>query len=437
MHKRIFLGLISALIFSSHCHAQLSGTFGKIFDGILKTGFQTSGSPGAHGTHFLDAAARAERELTPALNSLIASNISSFPLSSTVAGVTFDISAGEVIRTVGSLGPIFAETAITLGKNKVNLGFNFTHLNLSRLRGMPTKDIRFTFTHLDIGIPGLGDSRNESDVLDLYLDLGIDANIYAAFATFGITDHFDIGIAIPIVNVNLSGNATGIVQSFTFAAPDSVANHQFGEDPLNPELEKVISYDERATGIGDIALRMKFNFAHSSALTMAALLDIRLPTGSKKDFFGTGKPNTRFAWIISKKIGDFSPHLNIGYESRGADFDSDELEFALGFDQKLLSGLTIAAGFNGEIDLNQSESIELFPGSIQIVDRPDPQSRNKRNIDLSNIPERDNDNTFNMTFGIRWAASEQFLLLGNVILSLNDGGLRPIVAPTIGLSATL
>ena len=89
------------------------------------------------------------------------------------------------------------------------------------------------------------------------MDLHVDANIYAFILTYGATDRFDIGFAIPVVNVNLKGDALGVVQSFTFAIPDSVANHQFGEDPLNPDLEKVVRYDESASGFGDLALRLK------------------------------------------------------------------------------------------------------------------------------------------------------------------------------------
>jgi len=45
-----------------------------------------------------------------------------------------------------------------------------------------------------------------------------------------------------------------------------------------------------------------------------------------------------------------------------------------------------------------------------------------------------NDNTLSAAFGFRAAPSERFLILGNVLVALNDGGLRATVAPTFGMT---
>ena len=173
-------------------------------------------------------------------------------------------------------------------------------------------------------------------------------------------------------------------------------------------------------------------------MDIAAFLDVRLPTGKDADFLGTGKTNIRFAGIISKKIGDFTPHLNIGYDKRSADLDSDEFEFAVGFDQKIVSGLTFALDILGEIDVNSDDAIVLFPGIREIVDQPESgEGEARREIDLSNIPERDNDNVYNASFGFRYAPSANVILLGNILVPLNDGGLRSAVVPTIGLTFSL
>lgn len=173
-------------------------------------------------------------------------------------------------------------------------------------------------------------------------------------------------------------------------------------------------------------------------MDMAVLVDVRLPTGEDADFLGTGKTNIRFAGIISKKIGDFTPHLNVGYDKRSAKLDSDEFEFAVGFDQKIVSGLTFAFDILGEIDVNSDDAIVLFPGTRTIVDRPESgQGQAVREIDLSNIPERDNDNVLNASFGFRYAPSASVILLGNILVPLNNGGLRSTVVPTIGLTFSL
>ena len=436
LRKKFFLCcFVGTLFFVSPVSAQLNEVFGTIFNEILKQRLQLSGSPGQHGTHFIEAADKADSELTPALNSLIANNVSSFPLSSTTAGVTFDFSTGKPVSITESLGPIFAETAQTLGKGKINVGLNFTSLNLSKFRGLDTEEIRFTFNHQDVTNDGtLGESPNESDTIDLLLDMDINSSILALFATVGVTNNLDIGLAIPLINVGLSGIARARVNSFTFPALDS-ANHHFGQDPFNPQFGTTSPYDESLSGLGDIAIRLKYSFLRARNLDLAALLDIRVPTGDKDDFLGTGKTTVRLSGIMSKKIGNLTPHLNIGFDRRTADLDSDEFEFTAGFDHKIAPGVTFAFDILGEFDLNDDETIVLFPGTKTITDRV-PNGTSVRQVDLSNIPERDNDNSISASFGFRYAPSERVILLGNILVPLNDGGLRSTVAGTYGITVS-
>lgn len=184
--KRVLLlsGMF-ALLGTEASRAQLNNVFNGVFREILD--HRLSLSPGVHGGHFLDQADLASSLLTPALNGLIVSNVSAFPISSaTVATLTFNIDSGRPASSTESLGPILAEIAETLGKNKVNLEINYTYLNLAKFRGLPTQDIRFTFTHEDVTNDGaLGESPNESDTIDLLPGFDVDAQVMAAIATWG------------------------------------------------------------------------------------------------------------------------------------------------------------------------------------------------------------------------------------------------------------
>ncbi len=391
-------------------------------------------SPGDHAGHYLDAAAEANRVLTPGLNALIASNVSSFPLTSTIAGITWDISSGAPVSIKESLGPILSETAETLGKGKFNVGFNYTYLNLAKFRGVDTEDLHFTFIHEDITTDGkpLGDDPTEGDIIDLILGMDVNANLFAFFATIGITNNLDIGLAVPVVDLRLSGQAQAILNG-----PFAGSAHTFpGGDVNNPNLADIVPYEERATGLGDIALRLKYSFVRSDKVNLAVLGDLRVPTGDEKDFLGTGKPTTRVSMIWSKKVGDFTPHLNLGYDRRPAELDSDEFEFAAGFDQKVAEAVTFSIDILGEYDLNNDEAIKFFPEqTITIVENLGSLQR-KKVVDLTNVPQRNNDNTLNAAIGLRFAPSERFLLLGNILVPMNDGGLRSSVASTFGLTIT-
>lgn len=423
--------------------AQLDQMFENIFNQVLVEDFHLS--PGPHADHFIPASEEANRILTPALNSMIATNVASFPLSSTVAGITFDFSTGQPISVTESQGPIFAETAQTLGQSKIVAGMNATHLGLNRFRGQPVDGLRFTFTHEDTGDPGLGDDPNELDVVHLLPQLDIEADIVALFATYGLAKNLDVGLAVPLVRVSMKGEAQAIIESRTLFVQSQFgggSTHFFGGDAQQPILENEVTYDESATGIGDLAVRLKYRFPFEATWGAATLLDVRLPTGDEENFMGTGSVSARLLFIASRTIGSFTPHLNLGYDYRGSDLDSDEVEFVLGFDQKIGGGVTFALDLLGDFDLSSDEAIRMYDlnhgPTTTIVDRsPDTGAINQREVALSNVPNRDFDHTVDLSAGFRVAPSERVQLLGNLMVPLQDGGLRSTVVPTLGLSINI
>jgi len=448
LHYSLFLFCWIFLFAPNQLDAQIEAEFKNLVDKFLR---EDISGPDAldsnnHGEHFIPAADKAQVSLVDALNRLVASNISSFPLNSTTAGVSFDFSTGQPVSIRESLGPIFAETGKTLGKGKMNFGFNYTLLNFSKLRGLDTREINFNFYHQDVVEDGnvLGDSPNESDVMNVNLDLNLDANIFVFYLTAGITENLDISVALPLVSLTLSGNPTATFSSFTLAS-GGTANHNFGfeEDGVSPILTSSYTYDKRPiTGIGDVAVRLKYSFLQEG-LNFGALLDARLPTGSKENSLGTGETNIRLLALFSKKINDFTPHLNVGYDYRGDEFDSNEFEFALGFDQKITSGLTFAFDVLGEIDTDVSDALTTTSNTTTITDfnprrylEGEKQWESTRILSDSNIPDI-KDHIINAAFGLRFAPSDRLQVLGNILVPLNDGGLRPDFAMTFGLSLSL
>jgi hypothetical protein len=288
----------------------------------------------------------------------------------------------------------------------------------------------------------LGDNPNESDLIDLVMDLHTRVSFGAVLATFGVTNDLDVSVALPIISVRMNGTATATINSFTFARGG--AHHIFAGDTLqNPVLTTNVPYDQSATGLGDVALRVKYNISRGGAVDFATLLDVRFPTGKKENFLGSGKATYRLWGILSSRMGDMTPHLNVGYTSKPADYQSDAIEFRLGLDNKLSSKLTSAIDVLGQIDLNASEAIHLAPGSVTITDKVPPTAaapqggQSVRVVQLSNIPDRDNDNAFAVSVGFRYAPSDPLIFFANLLIPLNDGGLRAQVAPTIGVSMGL
>jgi len=437
LRRAVFLSQMSILLFASSTHAQLNTTFERLFNHILHEDLFTDAF---NGGNFAKAAAEANQSLTPALNTLIATNVSSFPLASTIAGINFVRSSSSRApeMVVESLGPIFAETAKTIGRGRINCGLTYAYYNLSRFRGLATEDLRFTILSQDLSGDGtIGDIPIENETIDLFPDLNIQAHTVVLFTTLGITKNFDIGMAAPFINLNLSGTAKAVINSTSFFDFGAAFNN-FNNDPANPDLVDYYAYDESYLGLGDLALRLKYSFLQDATVDLAAFVDVRFPTGEQEGFLGTGKANARFSWIVSKKSGNFSPHLNLGYDRRGLKADSDELEFIIGFDQKLTRAITFALDFLGEYELNHTGI--TFPGTKTIISQIEknnlPPARREMELDLTNIPANDQDHVLNASIGFRMAPSESFSGFANIILPMNDGGLRSGIAPTFGLAVS-
>ena len=455
--KVIYPAIILNFAFSCIAYtSDLVDTFSDLFGGILGEANFTI-NQGEHERHFIPASEEANRILTPSLNSLIASEISSFPLTSTSVGVIFDFSQGVPVEMSDSLGPIFSENAETIGRGKFTFGLNNTYLGLDQFRGLDTEDIKFTFTHQQVAGTDqnvLGDDAqgNESDTIDVDMDLDVNANITAFYGSFGITDRLDFGIAVPLVFVEVEGNAAASINSFTFSRNGQAAHHFRNPDgtpgdPTNPVLNDVKSYEDDAFGLGDVTLRLKYRMRDGQGkVHWATLIDVRTPTGDEDDFLGSGEWNFRIVEVVSKQIEDTNIHVNLAYERREGKFENDEFEFAIGFDQKILEEVTFALDILGNFDLD-SDAPNLSTGTATIVeqtpldsdfdgirDNPPSISTSSRVVDLSNVPEDDKDNEFDISVGIHWSPSERYSFLANIIVPLNDAGLRSQIAPTFGIN---
>jgi len=427
--NRVIAVIITGLFMIHSADAQsLKQQINGIFDEVLNLEL----SPGEHGEHFLPVNVAASQAVINSLNNFIGNSVASFPLSSSTAGVTFDFSSGKPIPTSTSFGPIYSERAQTLGSGRINLGLNFTYLKFTKVRGLPTEDMRLTFTHQDVGEPGLGDSPNEFDTMDLFMNMDIRASVFAFYFTFGVTDRFDIGLAVPFTNVQLKANPAAYMNSYTWVSNDS-ANHYFGGTQTEPELTREPTpIDDDATGIGDIAVRAKYNFVREKLIDFAALAEYRMATGDADNFLGTGYSSLRFSLIGSKILGDFAPHLNLGYIKRFTDEDRDELEFILGYDQKIAESFTLVIDLLGRFDLGDQPESQKFPQDATLNYTVGSTAYEEK-ISLTNIPSYSHDNLIDAAFGFKFNPKESLLIMGNVFVPLNSGGLRPDFIPTLGL----
>ena len=268
--------------------------------------------PAQHGRHFIPALQQGSRNVTDFVTNSIGFTVSNIPISAATSGAVWSRSeTGLPVRTATSAGPIFAERAQTLGRNHVLFGVNLTNYNFTTIRGIPLSGLVFDFTHIDVDSNGLGSPDFEGDVLEVRTDLDVNLFAVTGVLTYGLLDAVDIGVAVPMVHTSLKGTSLA-----TIIPAEQQTPHRFGTD-ANPSLTASASTDGSATGIGDIAARVKARLMQSPSAGVAVVGEVRFPTGKEEDLLGSGEYSARGLGIISARLGTFTPHLDLGYNYRG------------------------------------------------------------------------------------------------------------------------
>ncbi|MEE8193270.1 MAG: hypothetical protein V3T74_11025, partial [Gemmatimonadales bacterium] len=364
--KRCLLLLVLAMALGTPAHAQgLRDKINELFifgsgqDPLFLGGTADPNNPisvQVHGAHFVPAAVESNGTLISFLTSAIGTNIANIPISATSSGQTFKFVGGVPVPTATSPGPIFAERAQTLGRGRVLVGATINVVNLKTVRGVDLDNVLLNFTHENVdfegcdaalggdcslmGIPGL---ENEF----IQLNMSMDLNVTAAFfvLTYGLFDWMDVGVAVPIVSTSLRGFSEA--QVVPFGGPE--ATHFFAGTPTNPELSDTRFVEGSASGLGDIAARLKVGFSQSENVGFGILADARFATGSEEDLLGSGDTSIRGLGIVSARFGGFSPHANVGYVYRSGELQNDAVLATIGFDQVLASWATLAADLITEL----------------------------------------------------------------------------------------
>ena len=439
--KRVFVFTFSLLLLAQSARAQgLNDLINQLFifgqgeDALFLAGTSDPNNPTAvqaHGAHFIPSAVDNNATLILFLQSAIGANIANLPISSTSSGRTFRFVGGVPVATSTSPGPIFAERAQTLGRGRVLVGANVNFFRFSAVRGVQLDNIGLNFTHVnadfpgcdtvfggdctDYGLPGL---ENDFIHMDLTLDLDVTSTVFVV--TYGLFDWMDIGAAVPIVSTNLSG--TSVAQVVPFGG--TTATHFFDGTPGSPNLFATRTVSGSASGLGDLATRLKIRLVQSSTSAFAILADARFPTGSVDDFLGAGSTSIRGLGIISAQFGDFSPHANVGYVYRDKSVINDAVLATLGFDHMLADWVTIAVDLITELQAGETQLTVPDPVTVDVPFR--------RIIESTNIPNT-RDDIINGSFGFKFVTGSGLTILANAMVPLNAGGLRPKVGWTMGL----
>ena len=327
------------------------------------------------------------------LNRNISAQVGIFPFSSISSAFSFsyDPGLGTFFKTTESLGPIFADRPRTVGKGKFNINLSYTTFKYDKFEGASLNNLTTAALHDADSLPPSDQlTCFELDQVALKFDIDIRTNILALASTWGLTDDIDIGIMIPFVDVRVDVNSRAVLQ----ISPNNPTpgEHRFG--PENPEDHK----SGAARGLGDILLHAKYHWHKSDTHNVAAAMLIKTASGDEKNFLGTGDTTVRPYLVYAVSMGNFSPHLNLGYKFNLDNSGKSAIEYAAGFDYRGDS-YTLALDIIGTRQKAKGYGDNIVNGSV----------------------------------GIKWQPDKDYVVSANVLAPLNDSGLRSNFVTTVAL----
>jgi len=379
-----------------------------------------AGALPGHGSHFIPATQSAAGDILDLLGNSLAASVANTPVGATSSGVTYQFVGGMPVKTATSGGPIFGERSQTLGKGRFFVGTNFTAMHFERLRGVRMDGIVFTFTHENTPpTDTLGRPFFENDVIRVQVAMNVNLIVSTFVASYGVVDGVDLSVAVPVVHTTVQGTSVATIIPAGYPSP-----HRFGGTDSMPVMTAVAGMDGSATGIGDVAARLKVNLAQSSAFGVSILMDARFPTGNENNLLGSGGFTGRGLGIVSARFGTIAPHLNLGYVFRDAKLSNSSIVATGGFDNSLSGWTTMAFELISEWQLGASKL--RIPGPVQ-YQAPYPHS-----VDPTNIPAQ-RDDFLSASVGFKFQTPRGILLTTNALFPLRNSGMQPSVVWTGGL----
>jgi hypothetical protein len=183
-------------------------------------------------------------------------------------------------------------------------------------------------------------------------------------------------------------------------------------------------------------LRGKYNFSRGAHTSVAAALDLRLPTGKSEDLLGSGATQAKL-YLIAARVASkrFSPRAAFGYtySSGGADFVGDlpdEVNYSAGFDAALHRRATFTADFLGRTLLD-ADRLVLRDRVFESVQRADPTIR--QTVRISPEIAKGNLSLMLGSAGVKVNPVGRLLVMFNALFAIGDSGLQDKFTPVVGI----
>ena len=335
--------------------ATLATLFEDIFGprGLVVASQDVTLDGSTHAAHF-NSAFQSEFRL---VNIALTSQLAAIPLPSPASGFTyqFDTATGTFQRSTRSFGPILADRGETIGKGRMAFGFSYQYFSFDHLDGVPLVSVPAVFTHDSFESGG-----GRSDVVGTMNTIVANVSQFSGALTYGISDRFDISLAVPVVRTRLSLLSNATIHRVGTGGSRDV--HYFPDESAIGGFGDTHQFfaEGSASGLGDLVVRAKATVLREGPRALAAGLDVRLPTGDERNLLGSGATGLRPFLAFSTSFGRFAPHVNVAYQWNGdsviaGDVESgvkadlpDRFAYALGSDMTVTDRFSIVVDLAGQ-----------------------------------------------------------------------------------------
>lgn len=407
--RRIVTALIVLLV-AAATNAQVTIQHGRTLSELINNLYGGNGiqlKETGHQAHFGDS--RDFQNFSETLQRVLQSR-SLFPLPSAVGLVSyrFNEQTGTYERIQGSLGPLVADRGATTGKGTFTLSATYSFSDFDQVNGRDTIDL--TLRHCLTPGCGTPPAAFLLDTIRVETRFRLKSQALALSTIYGLNENLDVGLVLPYIRNDL----TVMTNAQVVPGPQSVPPlaHIFDLNVETPGQYGTAS----AIGIGDIVARAKWRFLPKKPFDTAVLVDVSLPTGEKENFLGTGEVRTKVTAVVSTSLRKLIPHVNIGYEVNFGETKLNVIDYRVGTEYAVRQWLTMS-------------------GEILGVVRPSAQSLfSSTALEGQSLVGR---SEIDGAIGGKWQLSKNRAFLFNVIVPLNNSGIRASSMVTAGIQAAM
>ncbi len=372
-----------------------------------------------HTAHFRSASLQQLGVLTSNLSAAA----SDFPAVSTVPGFTYQYDEKLQVFTPvsGTLGSIFVERPVTLGKGKFEFGLSYAYVNFKQLNGTDLDSLDFTLRHNDCcGGPDTPDFPPfEDDTINVnFQKFDLTSNVIDLSGTYGVTSNLDVNLLLPIVYTDMDVRATATIQN------TSGPIHFF--DNVTQSLQDTRSVSDNRLGVGDLLLRSKYRLNPIAGFGTAVGLTFSLPTGSQDNFQGFGDFTLEPYFVTARDFGPINVHASTGFRIDPETLDRTRVRYGGGVAWQVHQRVAIITDVIGSSNMASEE---------ETIDVPEFDQQGNV-IGTQTVTTQFNSTIVDVVPGIKVNVGGSAFAFFSAFVPINDSGLRTDFTPTGGIEMT-